>query len=416
MPSYEFLADQGLRHDSSNFEADIRNILNRKAAPLPVRAQLLNTGIKGQNDRDRNDSLVKNGEPKGPDKGRNGYPELFSIGEVSSLTDDWTAFQGLLAPPEKMPTGLPTFSCLVRVELRLERPYFSRDDRIFLPTENALKREWVFRRPYLASSGIKGLVRWASSALGHGNGLQRKLFGPEADQITADSPANQGLVRFWPIFWEGKCGLEVINPHGRESCVGTNPIKFEVVNPGAKGVLGFLLFNPTGDKDLLKEHLEPLLNAVEALVEDSGLSAKRAADWGQVSQLKCTVWISGMESFVGPGVGPCGAVTQDDAWSKFLDGNGELIADTGNPNTTKYTNANIATFFKAFGRVISNSQMTKTKAALVLEIQQLYSTRNAAPQAKGDAPAKAEPILEHSVRNIEELLKFVKRILSEGGA
>ena len=107
------------------------------------------------------DSIAKNGRPgkgKNQDGKIEGFPRLakdhpckFLDCEQDGKWEDW-----VYPSPEDL-RYLPDGSALLQVDVILQSPFFSRDDRTFYPTENVLKRHHVFMTPYLAAAGLKGL-------------------------------------------------------------------------------------------------------------------------------------------------------------------------------------------------------------------------------------------------------------------
>lgn len=222
------------------------------------------------------------GKKKEPEVG--GFPRLVN-GKQCGLAG-WNGWEDWLLPTPSILRRLPDGSCLIRLEVTLQSPFFSRDDRSFYPTENVLKRHHVFLTPCLAASGLKGLLRWAWNMSGGSPEDAVLLFGEAADAPGEDS--RQGLLRFWPVYWQGTVGLEVINPQDRSTGAGTTPIKYEVVLPGSSGSVCLLLVNQDNAAPRL---LPSLRRAVWHLVEHGGLSAKNSAGWGQVKYRngKCAI-------------------------------------------------------------------------------------------------------------------------------
>ncbi len=225
-------------------------------------------------------------------------------------------------------THLPKGSCLIKIQLKLQSPFYSRDDRHFYPTENALKRQWAFHVPYLAAAGIKGLLSWAYRMTIQNAELDergQRLFGLAND---ADSTSFQGCVHTYPLFWEGSVGLDIINPQNRSTGAGTVPVKYEVVQRGATGDFYLLLTAPPAEKDsrdFVVKHLPPLLDALAFLLQSGGLSAKKTADWGNVDMVAINAAMTGIDTPVSTGAGTSGAADTDAMWAKVEDAEGKLI-------------------------------------------------------------------------------------------
>lgn len=292
---YDFLSEMAL--DSNDEESIDRSIQTEalKPAPWSVKAAVLSTGL-GQDDDF--DSQIKNGQKENHNRGEiwiGGYPRLFP--QNCGFAQVWQEFFTL---QDKDLQHCPDFSCFIEIDLELVRPFYSRDDRAFYPIENPVKRDWVFHEPYLAAAGIKGLLRWAWKTCWSGDksksDLAGKLFGLEKENLTEEN-AQIGMLYICPLFWKGRVELESINPHDSESGAGLKPIKYEVVQRGGKGKLALLIVNREESLDSLRSIMAPFWEALMFLLENSGLSAKRSADWGQVevSVNKCKAFLSGLE-------------------------------------------------------------------------------------------------------------------------
>lgn len=316
--SFEFLA---------NFEAWRQECRQKLAAmdrcPFPedrgsieqrtAHAELLNTLTAFEETRDK----AKNGEQKNGNVLVGGFPGLIN-GKKCELPGEWKDW--LLPAPSDL-CRLPDGSCLVKLEVTLQSPFFSRDDRPFYPTDNVLKRHHVFLTPHLAASGLKGLLRWAWSMSGGSEEDAALLFGEAADAPGEDS--RQGLLRVWPVYWKGRVGLEVINPQDRISGAGTTPVKYEVVQPGSSGNLCLLLVNEGNAAPRL---FRPLMDAIWHLVDHGGLSAKNSAGWGQVQCNGGFLAIRGMKKRTVPEKQIASPADDKAArWAGLLDAEGELL-------------------------------------------------------------------------------------------
>ena len=260
---------------------------------------------------------AKDGEQKNGVVLVGGFPELVN-GKKCELPGQWKDW--LLPAPSDL-RRLPDGSCLVKLEVTLQSPFFSRDDRPFYPTDNVLKRHHVFLTPYLAASGLKGLLRWAWSMSGGSEEDAALLFGEAADAPGEDS--RQGLLRVWPVYWKGRVGLEVINPQDRVSGAGTTPIKYEVVQPESSGSVCLLLVNEGNAAPRL---LRPLMDAIWHLVDHGGLSAKNSAGWGQVKCNGGSLAIRGMKKRTGQETQLTSPASDKAArWAGLLDADGELV-------------------------------------------------------------------------------------------
>lgn len=99
----------------------------------------------------------------------------------------------------------------------------------------------------------------------------------------------QGRLRFYPTFFT-QSGLEVINPHSRESGAGKQPIYFECVPIGAQGAFTLLympvdLIGEPADKARaeLADDLMTIGEGIRAMLTIHGFGAKTSSGFGVVS-------------------------------------------------------------------------------------------------------------------------------------
>jgi CRISPR/Cas system CMR subunit Cmr6 (Cas7 group RAMP superfamily) len=287
--SYEFLADMALTSEEASIEQVVKK--QGRYANLPekswtTRSRILATGLAHD---DEFVSVLKNGRER-LDKKRNlparqGYPSIIKNSE-NNLDSIW---KELLLPSVSQLSLLPAGSCFLQFNLKLERPFFSKDDLAFYPHENPLKREHILGTPYLSAAGVKGLLRWAWQMCWGGNksDAEMNIFGPRHENLD-DNNGKQGSLYPYPLFWNGKIGLDVINPHDRKTGTGTNPIKYEVVDIGGVASLFIMFVNRMEDWKFINTFLDLIKEPLQLLLEGSGLSAKRSAGWGAVKVTSCS--------------------------------------------------------------------------------------------------------------------------------
>ena len=217
-----------------------------------------------------------------------GYPGL--VARCSTESRDLQVWKKYSDPRPETLDGLPKGCVLLRFDVTLLSPFFSRDDLSFYPIDNALKRHKVFDVPFLAASGIKGLLRWASRMRRgslEDDDKDRFLFGTVRNNTSASGePQNgasalAGALICYPFFFSGgSLGLEAINPQDRETGAGSVPVKYEVVQPGATGTFFFLLPNLPGRCRLSSDHVSSLIDDLKFLCTQGGISAKSSTGWG----------------------------------------------------------------------------------------------------------------------------------------
>ncbi|MBI4632971.1 MAG: hypothetical protein HY742_03665 [Deltaproteobacteria bacterium] len=183
----------------------------------------------------------------------------------------------------------------IDISFILETPWYSKDDRPFHLLDNPVRKDRIFGIPFMSAASWKGLLRWAygmnaglvgaCKELDSGKIKKAKeqivhLFGNEKDE---QKKFRSGALVFYPT-WFDKIGFEVINPHSRKTRAGTIPIYYEVVPAGREGRFRLLYAPLPGEieKDKVKaaDFIDNLIDAITALLETYGISAKRTVGWG----------------------------------------------------------------------------------------------------------------------------------------
>ncbi|RLB82192.1 MAG: hypothetical protein DRH17_06590 [Deltaproteobacteria bacterium] len=183
---------------------------------------------------------------------------------------------------------LPFGSWFLKIRFRLLSPWFSKGLNDFYIIDNPILRDRVFKIPVCPASTWKGALRMAcrlmTGAIDQKDGERIiDLFGKDK---RSDNSFRAGRLRFFPSFFH-ETALEVINPHERERKVGINPILYEVIPPGTKGVLS-LLYVPfdlisAPKKDITAQawtDLRYMMQAIDKTLTVYGFSAKSSSAWG----------------------------------------------------------------------------------------------------------------------------------------
>lgn len=185
-------------------------------------------------------------------------------------------------PPDDLAAlaSLPRNSLLLRLDFTLDKPYLSKDDTAFHVLDNPVRKEWVFRVPAIASTGWKGALRATFWQRGYDEKdlLVRRLFGFSLD----DDDGQAGCLTFFPTYFKSnEVGIEMINPHDRTKGTGIQPIPFEAVCPGARGVF-WLLYAPRDAAGTahLAEDLGEIGKALADLLSVYGVGAKVSSGYG----------------------------------------------------------------------------------------------------------------------------------------
>jgi CRISPR-associated protein Cmr2 len=232
-------------------------------------------------------------------------------------------------------TALPLGSFVISFTFRLINPYLSKDDVALHLLENPVKKEWIFKLPYVASTQWKGILQatmlrqlvdwWQNSDQAQQQQrTQRKqfvawriqltrLFGTEIENVQqylsrcGDKKLDRwykryvrrfvskngflaGRLYFYPTFFD-RLSLEVINPHNRTTGAGSQPIYFEAVPADTTGAF-MLLYAPTDrvDEDStvtcrqVASDLQLIVQGLEALFTRYGFGAKTSSGYGLAEQ------------------------------------------------------------------------------------------------------------------------------------
>jgi len=189
------------------------------------------------------------------------------------------------APNPSIMSYMPSLSFLFHIPFRLQKPYLSKDERDFYLLDNPLRREKVFQVPMVAATSWKGALRAALWQLGYreDHEVTIRLFG----NPRGHDEHQAGRLYFFATFFD-QIGLEVINPHNRQTGVGERgPILMECVPRGATGkfVLLYVPFGPN-ERDEKKrraevaEDLQVLAHGIRAMLTTYGFGAKTSSGYG----------------------------------------------------------------------------------------------------------------------------------------
>ncbi|RLE42406.1 CRISPR-associated protein [Candidatus Woesearchaeota archaeon] len=230
-------------------------------------------------------------------------------------------------------SSLPKGSWVLEFPITLTKPFISKDDIPFYIIENPVRKDRVFGVPFVSAMVWKGNLRWTMMKVFLEKQETRSnpdkftqirfrhtlLFGTEKgwgetkgwteylddlcpnakekhesmlkekfNRKNAKDVHTQGMLYFYPTFWD-KIDMLVINPHDRRTKTGKNPIYFEVVPAGAKGVfrLVYVPFYWSGlsENELKKkviEDLKDVIIGVREMMLTYGFSAKKSSGFGVI--------------------------------------------------------------------------------------------------------------------------------------
>lgn len=256
-----------------------------------------------------------------------------AAGEFLNRQRRWLDTLNLAPPDNALPelTLLPKGSFTLSFHFTLASPYLSKDDTALHLLDNPVRKEWVFKVPYIASTQWKGTLQ-AVMVQEFANWWQNltedqrrervqqkafvvrriqltRLFGTEIgqQQVYLSQLGGERLMRwyqryvrrfisrtgfvagrlyFYPTFFD-RLGLEVINPHDRKTGAGSQPILFECVPAGTTGRFSLLYvpLDSIGEEEATTRQqvaadLTLLAQGLEALFTVYGFGAKTSSGYG----------------------------------------------------------------------------------------------------------------------------------------
>jgi len=204
----------------------------------------------------------------------------------------------LLEKPEIDDNQLPPHSFFLSIEFTLKKPFISRDDEDFYIIDNPISKEKVFKIPYIRASSWKGNLRWVTRKISEkdkkNTRIERQLFGNEK---TEENKFKRGRLQFYPTFFN-RIGLDIINPHNRETKAGTVPIYFEMAPEKAefsentektKGEFSLLYvpFDLIGEDEAIvmkevRNDFDIIIESIYKLLIYYGFSAKKSSGYGVI--------------------------------------------------------------------------------------------------------------------------------------
>jgi len=233
---------------------------------------------------------------------------------------------------------LPEGAVLLSFKFTLAKRFLSRDDGVFFPLDNPLRRDHVFKVPFIPAATWKGNLRTAaieqlllSEQATQGTDRFRllQLFGDEKsdeDDSPLEDPARQhklkhfldkhapaskpefeglrtqraqsiqispnefhqkGRLRFFPS-WFDTTELDVLNPRNRKTRTGTLPIHLEAVPAGKTSVFTLLyvpfdlLGNPAEIAVARRRDWKLIGEALAHMLLKSGFGAKKSSGCGRI--------------------------------------------------------------------------------------------------------------------------------------
>ncbi len=192
---------------------------------------------------------------------------------------------------------LPSYSFVFQFTFTLAQPYISRDEQDFYIIDNPVRKDKIFKLPYIASTSWKGSLRsafWREGDKADDEqvrrlfGNQKKVAGEPGSDDAQDLQA--GRLYFYPTFFTVR-SLEIINPQDRGLRAGKLPIAFESVPQDADGIFTLLYvpFDPVDLDEAIRrkwaaEDMKRVAKGLKTMFRDQGFGAKTSSGFGLANE------------------------------------------------------------------------------------------------------------------------------------
>lgn len=191
--------------------------------------------------------------------------------------------------------GFPLGSFSLQFIFILDKPYVSLDDSPLYILDNPLKKEKIFKLPYVSASQWKGNLRSAIRQMQNISRCEdedermKRIFGNIRTEEEVKN-LHQGALRLYPTFFE-MIDLEVINPQDRGTGTGRMPIYLETVPVGASGRFQLLYFpmsckGDENDISQIVDDFEVLVEGICKMMTLYGFGAKVSSGFGRVKNIE----------------------------------------------------------------------------------------------------------------------------------
>lgn len=205
------------------------------------------------------------------------------------LKNSMPDFKDLDVPHElRAPTR---YSVALRFSWRQKTPFFSRAVDEFGTIDNPVTRDTLTNQPVLHASGAKGMLRGLLCGELSETEL-REFFGNDRE-IKNQDDAWAGIVVPGDVVFSGKTKTEVFSPHVRTTQTADHPVSFEVVPVNADAQWDILIFDFRNRQKAIFPCAVRIVRAVNDLVTEIGLSAKRTSGLGLGTDLKVEIKTGG---------------------------------------------------------------------------------------------------------------------------
>ncbi|HEW92810.1 MAG TPA: hypothetical protein ENF81_09775 [Thermotogaceae bacterium] len=226
-----------------------------------------------------------------------GYRGLLKSGDYKQYIKFYKEFLEKLDLYQPYPeiAALPKYSFFLQFKFTLKKPFYSHDDEDFYIIDNPVTKEHIFKIPMMRPSSWKGNLRSTMIKVNNimtencDNPLIERLFGCTDEK---ENTQKKGRLIFYPTYFDN-IGLEMINPHDRKTKAGTNPILYEVVPKGSRGVFSLLYipFDLIGGDDSNKRDdsiagYQKVSEAIKEMMTTYGFGAKTSSGYGVIDKIE----------------------------------------------------------------------------------------------------------------------------------
>jgi CRISPR-associated protein Cmr2 len=233
----------------------------------------------------------------------------------------------------------------------------------------------------------------------------------------------QGRLYFYPAYFD-QIGLEVINPHPRDTGAGKQPIYFECVPAGAQGTFT-LLYVPLDGAGEAADDLEAVAQGIQAMMTVYGFGAKTSSGYGTARDCLSGDGTLALRATL-PGAEPSPAAAEPPQpapdLSRYLEAPTRLHADFRRPDGSLKSEAEYQALVESRGQKYARKDRqlyAKAKAWWEREDRHLAEAPAEEPEpAVQPAPSPAPPVAEWEFTTISELQEVAQKVatlLREGG-
>ncbi|MCZ7571614.1 MAG: hypothetical protein M5U01_23950 [Ardenticatenaceae bacterium] len=325
-------------------------------------------------------------------------------------------------------TYLPPLSFTLRIPFQLQKPYLSKDEQDFYLLDNPLRKEKVFQTPMVAATSWKGALRaalWQFGYKGDHEVAIRLLGNPRgSDEHQA------GRLYFYPTFFD-QIGLEVINPHSRETGIGERgPILMECVPKGtATLLLLYVPFDPVEQSEqnrraAVARDLEVLAEGVQVMLITYGFGAKTSSGYGTVEDRLAGGGTLAMRAELAGEATSAAAPPEPPPpdLPRYLESPTRLHADLRRPDGSLKSEAEYQALIESRGQKYAKKGRQlydKAKGWWEREGRKLAQATPQEPEPKLEpAPTEKPSVAEYTFRSLSELCDLARRVagqLRDGG-